>query len=258
MPSTAPPLPPARLRFMSDQDDRTFLAIGDALADDLEELAGLEMGSRLLDVGCGYGRLAHALLRRGFVGRYLGFDVLPRHIGWCAKHLAREGIEFRHVDIRNDRYNPDGSRPASDLRLAPLDAGDFDVIALFSVFTHMWPEEIRSYLGLCESMLAPGGRVLATFFLLDPEWRELDRRGKPQYPLPHEHSSFCRYMSEENPLHVIAYELDWVLASVGEAGLSPAAPPRFGGWSGRSGGVGQQDVLVLEHADRPSRPHAAP
>lgn len=242
------PLPPPELRFMGE-DDATFVAIGDALAELLEREAGLGRRSRLLDLGCGYGRLAHALGRRGFRGRYLGIDVLERQIDWCDANLGSRRFEFRRADIRNERYNPGGAREAGD-----LDLGDesFDVVALLSVFTHMWPEDVSAYLRLVASTLAPEGRALATFFLLDDEWRRLEAERRPEFRLPRERTAFCRYESEREPLHRVGYELDWVLAAAREAGLEPAGPPIHGSWSGRAGASDYQDAVVFERLSRSS------
>jgi SAM-dependent methyltransferase/uncharacterized membrane protein YbhN (UPF0104 family) len=235
------PVPPDRLRFMGDSE-RDYVEIGDALAEALEARAGLEAESSVLDIGCGYGRLAHALRRRGFRGRYLGVDVLEPHIDWCAAHLAAPGIEFRRVDIRNERYNPDGNRATSELEVG---SERVDVVALFSVFTHMWPEDVTAYLSVVASALAPEGRALATFFLLDDEWRRLEAAGAPEFSLPLERSAFCRYASADEPLHRVGYELDWVLAAAREAGLAEVGSPTFGTWSGRPGAVGYQDTMVF-------------
>ena len=134
------------------ESDEDFIALGDELVEALTEHAGLREDSRVLDIGCGYGRLPHALKRRGFAGTYLGIDVLERHVRWCTKRLGDPRFRFRHADIKNERYNPNGSQAVGD-----LDLGDerFDVIAAFSVFTHMWPEDVKAYLRLAAGALAP-------------------------------------------------------------------------------------------------------
>jgi SAM-dependent methyltransferase len=235
------PLPPRRLRFMGEEDE-AFVAVGDELAGSLEREAGLRADSRLLDIGCGYGRLAHALLRRGFRGRYLGIDVLEPQVRWCAANLGRDRVEFRRVDIRNERYNPTGRRGVEEIDLG---GERFDVVALFSVFTHMWPEDVTAYLRLVASALAPGGRALATFFLLDDEWCRLEAEGAPGFRLPLERTPFCRYASADGALHRVGYEIDWVLSAAREAGLDPVGSPTFGSWSGRAGAVGYQDAVVF-------------
>lgn len=123
------------------------------------------MDGHLVDVGCGYGRVAHALLRAGgFRGRYLGLDILPRQIAWCQENftpLSEGSLRFELVDIKNDRYNPAG-------RLSPrsvsfdVETGSADVVLLASVFTHMYADDIVHYLGEIRRMLRPEGRCLAT------------------------------------------------------------------------------------------------
>ena len=157
------PLPPTRLRSMGETDE-SFVALGDQLVDLLTEHAGLCGDSRVLEIGCGYGRLPHALRRRGFAGTYLGIDVLKPQVRWCARRLGGDGFRFRHVDIANERYNPDGKVALPDLEL-----GDarFDVIAAFNLFTQMWPDDVLAYLGIMSRSLALDGRAAATFFLFD-------------------------------------------------------------------------------------------
>ena len=60
--TTPPPIPPEKMRFMNE-DEPGFLATGDELTRDARAWAGLDDASDVLDVGSGYGRFAHALLR---------------------------------------------------------------------------------------------------------------------------------------------------------------------------------------------------
>ena len=74
------PLPPAGLRFMGEDDERLM-----RLSDELAELLvayGLTANASILDVRCGYGRLALGILHAtDHRGRYLGFDILRRWPG---------------------------------------------------------------------------------------------------------------------------------------------------------------------------------
>jgi SAM-dependent methyltransferase len=242
-------LPPRRLRFMGETDD-DYLAIGDQLADTLELHGELRPDSSVLDIGCGYGRLPHALDRRGFEGSYLGLDVLAPHVSWCERNLGSARYRFRHVDVHNGRYNPAGGRPADAVRLD--EEGQFDVVALFSVFPHMWPDEVRAYLRLIASCLAPGGVAVVTFFLLDEEQRRLAQAGAARLTFPHEHSPVCRYESRADPLHHVGYERDWVVTEAALAGLALTRPPVPGTWSGRpvdpTERPGYQDAVTFARA----------
>lgn len=231
------------------ESDEVYRELGDHLVEMLERHALLRPDSRVLDIGCGYGRLAHALLRRGFEGRYLGIDVLKPHIRWCSKSLGTEGVEFGHADLHNERYNPSGKRSVHQLDLG---GRDFDVVCAFSVFTHMWPEDVADYMKVVSSALSPDGRALATFFLMDDEWRRLEAEGKVALRLPFQRGRHCRYESEEEPLHRVAYDLGWVVRRGCEAGLIPVESPSFGTWSWRpvdkACRPGYQDALIFGQA----------
>ena len=148
------PIPREQLRFM-DKTEADFLRTGDTIRDDLRAVAGLKPRSFVFDIGSGYGRLAHSLIRwRGRRGRYLGMDILPKHVAWCQDHLAGRSIRFEHMDVQNDRYNSGGKKAPTEVEFAPLNA---DVVVLASVFTHMWPDDIVHYLKQIRIALADDG-----------------------------------------------------------------------------------------------------
>lgn len=238
-----PPLPPAEIRFMADDDD-DFLRIGEEQVKSLWRHARMRPTDHVLDVGCGYGRLAHALLRDPrFVGRYTGLDPLAKQVQWCQEHLADERFRFIHLDVVNERYNPAGNTAAADVVL-PVVAGSVDVAMLASVFTHMWPADVVRYLHQVRKSLRRGGRGFATFFLTNDSWRDLDRKGRPRYSLPHHHTDFCRFHDDNNPLHVVAYEQRWVTEQMRAAGLI-VEKVLLGTWAGRPSGETRQDVVVF-------------
>ena len=232
------------------ESDQEFIALGDRFVETLTEHAGLRDDSRVLDIGCGYGRLPHALRRNGFAGTYLGIDVLKKHVRWCSKRLGEPRFRFRHADIKNERYNPSGSLAVGD-----LDLGDerFDVIVAFSVFTHMWPEDVEAYFRLASSVLAPDGRLAATFFVLDHVWHRLADEDRVALKMPFEREPGCRYESDDEPLHRVAYEGSWVVFSAADAGLVPAGQPVYGTWSRRpidpDSRPGYQDLFVFRSGD---------
>ena len=127
------------------------------------ELAGK---STILDIGCGAGRLPIGLLARQtpFLF-YLGVDVDPARIKWCNKNLRTKDkrLAFQFVDIKNDRYNPAG-KDQFDLGI-----GDkkFDVIYLYSVFSHLMQGDVEKYLESFRYTLTDCGRCFVTMFVAD-------------------------------------------------------------------------------------------
>jgi SAM-dependent methyltransferase len=89
----------------------------------------------LLDVGCGI-KFSQALINRSLpIKRYVGIDVYREMIAYLRETVDDPRFEYFHIDVHNQRYNPDGDVLSEDTRL-PVGDRKFDVICLFSVFTH--------------------------------------------------------------------------------------------------------------------------
>ena len=160
-------LPPASIRLGGHnfEDDRDFLdaAIRDARR--LQQDLGVTASSRVLDIGCGVGRLPIGL-REVFARMppYFGVDVAAGVVRWCQAHITDPEATFIHLDLANDRYNPRGKSAARLLRL-PLPDRSFDAIYLYSVFSHMLMPDIDAYLHEFKRLLAPDGTVFLTAFV---------------------------------------------------------------------------------------------
>jgi SAM-dependent methyltransferase len=211
------PLPPKELRFMQESDE-LFISIGDDLVTQIQTLAGLQRDFSLIDIGSGYGRLAHALLRQGFSGKYIGLEILKRHVTWCQENLSRASISFQHLDVYNSRYNPSGTIRAEAVKLDEL-VNKGDLIVLTSVFTHMMPTKIENYIDCFSRMVLPGGSVCATFFLLNESRRELIEKKQSGLSFPFQLTDFSLYHNEHDPLHAIAFDESWAIALIQKKGM---------------------------------------
>src|SRR5258707_14782804 len=90
-----------------------FHAVGDNLLDTLVTHAGLEPDDRVLDIGCGSGRVARPLAAYlSPTGGYLGFAVSRRAILGCRRRLAATppAFDFVHPAVRNAAHNARGTR----------------------------------------------------------------------------------------------------------------------------------------------------
>src|SRR5439155_26776504 len=136
--------------------------IGDRWVQTFIRLVGLQPHERVLDLGCGIGRMAVALTRYlDHRGSYEGLDIVEAGIKWCTKHVTPRFPSFRFqlADVFNSHYNPKGKFKPSEYRL-PYQADDFDFVFLTSVFTHMFAPEVENYLSEVHRVLRPGGRCL--------------------------------------------------------------------------------------------------
>ena len=234
--------PPRRSIFVGPGD---FRAVGDEMLGHMVELAGLRPDSRVLDIGCGIGRLARPLAGHlSAAGSYAGFDVVPEGIDWCRRRIASRhpSFEFRLVDVRNGKYNPAGTDDPAGFRFPWPDA-DFDVAAATSVFTHLTEAAARNYLREAARVLRPGGRLLATFFVLDPEARELIAAGRADQGPFHE-SDGVLVADPGAPEEAVGYEPDVLGERLEAAGLRLVSL-HPGSWPGRAG-RSYQDLVVAE------------
>jgi SAM-dependent methyltransferase len=159
-------VPPRRLMFVGDGD---FVGVGRRHASLIQSHTGLDSSASVLDVGCGVGRIAVALIPvLGPEGRYQGFDVVPEAIRWCQAEITRRHPNFRFqvADVRNGRYNPRGRMAPESYRF-PFPDTSFDVVIATSVFTHLRPAETANYLRESRRVLKDGGKLYATWFLAD-------------------------------------------------------------------------------------------
>ncbi len=227
--------PPRRLSdYVGDSD---FRATGAEFLGYFEELAGLESSDRVLEIGCGIGRMARVLvpvLRPP--GGYDGFDVVRTGIDWCRSRYVRTPAPFRfhHADLRNAAYNPAGSLAPDEYRF-PFHDGAFDLVIATSVFTHLLAGTADHYLAEVARVLAPGGRLFTTWLLIPA--------GAPTPP------AFARrrevaVRDPAVPEAAVAYDEPWLRERLPAHGLTiDAITP--GTWSGREGRTPQDVVIAL-------------
>jgi SAM-dependent methyltransferase len=227
--------PPRRLTGYVGNTD--FRATGAEFRGHFESMAGLRADDRVLDIGCGIGRMARILvpvLRPP--GSYDGFDIVLEGIDWCRGHYqgTPAPFAFHHADLRNALYNPNGRHTPETYRFPFADAS-FDLAVATSLFTHVLAATADRYLAEAARVLVPGGRLFTTWLLLDCS-------GPPE--------GFVRIGAElpgavANPAvpeAAVAYEELWLRERLVAHGLElERIDP--GSWSGR-GALHHQDLVV--------------
>ena len=241
--------PRSKSYYIGSADFRT---LGQEFKRYMIDLGELGPDGRILDVGCGIGRMAVPLTEYlSPRGEYHGFDIVPTGIDWCRQNISSRfpNFHFEHVDVYNKNYNPGGSLTARTLRF-PHEDDRFDVVLLASVFTHMLPSDLENYLLEVSRVLKPGGRGLITFFLLNPESLDLIEAGRSTQDFKHKLDG-CLVVDVDNPEASIAYSEDDVRSMYAARGLTIAEPIRFGSWCGRHEFLSYQDIVVgIKAGDR--------
>ncbi|HPS62241.1 MAG TPA: class I SAM-dependent methyltransferase [Bacteroidales bacterium] len=164
-------------------------------------------GSRILDLGCGMGRLPTGIIRIGGRMDYTGIDVDEPSIRWCRKYIAKHRPDFRflHLNIYNERYNLRGGK-LGDLYRFPFPDAGFDIIYLFSVFSHTTEEDMMIYLREFNRILQDDGLAFFTTFVSD------DGPGVTYNP------ANCGIRCS-GPLHVVQYRKEYLFALLERSGF---------------------------------------
>lgn len=202
--------------------------------------------ARILDLGCGYGRIALELLARLSPDqRYTGLDPHAEAIEWASQHIAprHPNASFARIDIASDVYNSGGQVDARSYRFPFADAS-LDLVFMISVMTHVGSETVEAYLREAARTLKPDGRLIATYFLLDESVDELLAAGRSSFTMrwPHGRS---RVENPDSPELAIAHPRQLILAMLSDAGFAAPAVVE-GSWCGRAGTglMDYQDLVI--------------
>jgi len=118
----------------------------------------------LLDVGCGT-KFASAFVNdRIPVRSYVGLDVYGEMIDFLRREVRDPRFTFVHFDVRNELYNPDAPPMTADTDLG-IGAQSFDLIWLFSVFTHLNPDDFRTMMQILRRYVRDDGTLFFTAYL---------------------------------------------------------------------------------------------
>ena len=147
----AVPTPPPKLmdRVAATQDPRLFKVQGiNCFGELLEPICrhrDIRFARRLLDWGCGCGRVtAHFLMLRDGP-EVFGCDIDAEAVAWCSEHLVAGA--FATIDP----WPP-----------TPYEDAAFDLVISYSVFTHLAREAQNAWLEEMRRIIAPGGLFLAS------------------------------------------------------------------------------------------------
>jgi SAM-dependent methyltransferase len=220
--------------------------MGPRLAGLVHDLCDLRPDDRVLDVGCGIGRVAVPLTRYlSDDGAYEGLDIVSDAVTWCTENITatHPNFRFRHTPVHNDRYNPSGVLRDGEYEFPYADAS-FDVVILTSVFTHMLPAGVSQYVREIGRVIRPGGHALITMFLLNTESDDLRTRPGSAFSFAHNRGTYS-IQTVDPPEAAVAYREEFVHGELASAGFD--LDVQYGSWCGREA-TDLQDVIVATRA----------
>ncbi|KQZ22132.1 class I SAM-dependent methyltransferase [Caulobacter sp. Root1472] len=212
----------------------------------LIEHAGLDRDSRVLDIGCGTGRMAMPLAAwLGDGAGYVGFDVSKSAISTCRRTLGARRPDFRfvHADVRNREYRSGGSIAETAFEF-PVQDASVDVAFATSVFSHMTLDSISHYLAETRRVLKPGGRFMFTAYALTPERIAAIQQGQGHLDFKPWRDG-AMVIDPKSPERAIAHPLASLVAAIRQGGLDLPADVLFGGWLPPTRYGGGQDLFTV-------------
>lgn len=203
-------LPLRKYRYcgVNIKDDEVFLKSAFIEVEKMMKFCDLSLTSTLLDVGSGQGRIPIGIIEKiGTVKSYKGIDIDKRSVNWCKRFIEKNNpsFQFSLLNIHNSRYNPKGKYIDNDFKF-PFEDNKFEIIYLFSVFSHMLEKEVVVYLKDFKRMLKPNGKVLFTTFVEEdvPDVSENPDNYKRKW---------------EGALHCVRYNKDFLFSLVKKCGF---------------------------------------
>ena len=224
-------IPPKGLIFIGGGD---FKTIGSMYLNRFIELGKFKPDHRVLDIGCGIGRIAIPLTTYlNSYGSYEGFDIVKIGIDWCQKKITPKfpNFRFKYISLRNKLYTSENENLARNF-IFPYKDQDFDFIILTSVFTHMLPEDMENYLKEIYRVLKPSGKCYVTFFLLN-NTSKIAMVNNDELNFTHIHGYFRTHKKQLKEANV-AYEESYLINNYLKTAHFEVDKIFYGYWSGRS------------------------
>jgi len=240
-----PLIPPRTMIFIGDGD---YKKVGDEFLLYFKNLGGLKPNDKVLDIGCGIGRMALPLT--GYLsdsGAYYGFDIVKKGIDWCRENITPrfQNFHFEHSNIYNKMYNPEGSQQSGEFRFNFKDES-FDFVFLTSVFTHMYLSDVDHYLSEISRVLKPGGKCLITFFLINELSQKLINNGNSSQELIFQLDENSFIKDEKTPEVAIGFNEVQIIKVFDTYCLKIIMPIHYGSWCGREEYLSYQDIVIAE------------
>lgn len=204
-------LPARHLRFNGPtfSNESFYIQTTESEAKRLIEKFHCDKTDRILEIGCGQGRLATGLLRLLGPVNYTGLDVHLPSVHWCRRYIEKKhpSYHFEHLNIASERYNKGGISISDNFKF-PVADKSIDIIYLWGVFTNLDGGVMNVYLNDLKRMLSPGGKIFFTAFV---------EENVPAISINPE-----GYLLEEytGPLQVVRYERNYLFSLIARAGLT--------------------------------------
>ncbi len=229
--------------------------IGQSNIDVMDNMLEIVPGMKVLDFGCGCGRVALPILERiGDAGRLVGVDIIPELIQFCQDEIKalHPNSDFYQLNAKNSHYKKWTKDQLAGINqideLSEIPESGFDLIFAFSVFTHLGIADSKKYLEQLSKLLGRNGKLVISALFINESSRRGVRNNTasvPFSPRKIEKRRDVYFCTVRDKLGGVGYREESFIEMAAGAGLEPSRI-YYGEWPGRVGRLCGHDVIVLE------------
>lgn len=245
------PIPPQKLiEFCGSHNIPHYIDNMLLYSKDIVQQCMLKRNHRVLEIGCGAGRIANGLFHYlNREGSYLGIDVHPQVIDWCQKFISNRSsnFEFQRVPVINNYYYQKNNQKTNYYNFSFLGDRQFDCIFAVATFNHLRLEDTKQYLQEVGKRLSVNGVAYFTFFIINDEFFEFREKTKLHQGL-HKDDSGVWY-GYERQSSFTGYEIPTLKELLDDANLR-IITYHPGSWAQKKRSRLYQDWLLVEKKNK--------
>lgn len=145
-------------------DERDSVDSAMKLLDLINKYAPIE-GAKILDFGCGV-KLVQGLIEKDNPHlKYTGVDVYEEMINYLTENCNYQSFEFKVLNFYNEMYNNKKGQKMTEESNLPIDPDKFDIITMFSVVTHLNPEDTLATLKILKKYAHSKTKLIFSTFV---------------------------------------------------------------------------------------------
>ena len=160
------------MKIIGSPDKQHFINVIKQIFSDLYFISSCTESSKIVDLGCGCGRMALPFTQIITNGHYYGYDVWEDGINWCRNSISKLNNNFNFIQLNteNNYYFNEYNEKINKFKFLDIENNSVDFIFAISVFTHLNPDDTLQYFNEFNRILKNGQKAYITSFIIDEQF----------------------------------------------------------------------------------------